>query len=226
MKKLVGWFLILCSPILLVSMGKKSGITTRSIPIVKFKNKPATTLQETRWNKAEVAKHKRHSVERIVAKIERSKSRYELVSAKTGVPWYIIASFHNMEASLNFSKHLHNGNPLTKRTYWVPKGRPVGGKPPFTWEFSAEDALKYDKMGRIDWKVLDSSLYASERYNGTGYLRYHKNVPTPYLWSYTSIYTRGKYISDGKWSNTAVSKQCGIVPIWKLLEERGHIKFK
>jgi lysozyme family protein len=106
----------------------------------------------------------------------------------------------------------------------VPKGRPKTGNPPFQWEFSAKDALNYDKMGQVRWGSLDAMLYAVERYNGTGYLRYHPTVPTPYIWSYTSIYTRGKYVADGKWSSTAVSAQIGVGAILKRMEARGIIK--
>ena len=68
-------------------------------------------------------------------------------------------------------------------------------------------------------------LYTIERYNGTGYLRYHKNVPTPYLWSGSQHYVKGKYVSDGKWSSSAVSKQVGAAVILKELANRGLLSF-
>ena len=158
-------------------------------------------------------------------KIEKNGPRYVKVQDNVGVPWHIISVLHNMEASLRFDKHIQNGNPLTKRTYWVPKGRPKTGKPPFTWEYSAADALRYDKLHLVkDWSV-HHMLYTIERYNGTGYLRYHKDVPTPYLWSGSQHYVRGKYVSDGKWSSTAVSKQVGAAVILKELVNRGLLSF-
>lgn len=179
----------------------------------------AVTLQQKRWVAANIRKEKRHAVERIVTKINQNRARYEAVARKSGVPWYAIAGLHNMESSLSFKKHLHEGSPLTKRTRYIPKGRPKTGSPPFTWEESALDALKYDKMGSVAWDQLDDALRRVELYNGAGYLKYHKNVPSPYLWSFTTIYTRGKYVADGKWSSTAVSKQCGVAAIWKVLLE-------
>jgi lysozyme family protein len=44
-----------------------------------------------------------------------------------------------------------------------------------------------------------------------------KGVPSPYLWSYTDQYQAGKYVADGKYDPTAVSKQPGVVAIMKAL---------
>ena len=175
------------------------------------------TLQEQRWKDATVRTSKQSTVRWTTKQIERNKSRYKNLEKDTGVAWWAIAVLHNMECSLSFNKHLHNGNPLTKRTYWVPKGRPKNGNPPFSFEESAKDALYYDNMHKVDWKDLTKSLDAFEGYNGWGYRKYHKDVPTPYLWSFTTIYTKGKYVSDGKWSSTAVSKQVGVCAILKEL---------
>lgn len=165
--------------------------------------------------------------ERIIAvvdRIQRDLVRYEIAEGQTGVPWYVIACLHNMEASGSFDKHLHNGNPLTKRTYWVPKGRLVDKDPPYTWEESAADALAYDKLTLITSWELHHLLYTLERYNGLGYVRWHPDVPSPYLWSGSFHYTRGKYIADGKWSSTAVSQQVGCASILREMEIRGMVK--
>ena len=63
-----------------------------------------------------------------------------------------------------------------------------------------------------------------ERYNGTGHLRFHPDVPTPYLWAaIDTVETPGKYIADGKWSATAKSSQIGIAAILLTLQDRGEI---
>lgn len=177
------------------------------------------TLQEQRWKDAKVRTSKQSEVRWITRQIDRNKSRYESIGKKVGVPYYVVAVLHNMECSLNFGKHLHNGDSLSKRTWQVPAGRPKSGTPPFSFEESAIDALKYDKMDKVNWNSLNDSLNAFEGYNGWGYMKYHKNVPTPYLWSYTSLYNppSGKYVKDGKWSSTAVSKQIGVCAILKEL---------
>lgn len=184
----------------------------------------AKTLQEERWERAMIRPEKAREVSRIVERIAASRSRYDEVERKTGVPHHVIASLHNMEASGSFRLHLHEGSPLTGRTKYVPKGRPVWGKPPFRWEDSAVDALFYDHMEKVEWSSLGKSLYACEAYNGTGYLRFHPDVPTPYLWSGTTVYIRGKYVADGKWDRYAVSRQVGVAAIWKRMIQRKIIK--
>ncbi len=120
---------------------------------------------------------------------------------------------------------MHNGDPLTARTKNVPAGRPVNCNPPFTWEESATDALMYQKIDKWkDWS-LPGLLYKLEEYNGWGYRISHPHVLSPYLWSYSNHYTKGKYVADGTWSETAVSKQCGVAVLLRRLAEKGEAEF-
>lgn len=180
----------------------------------------ADDLQLTRWKAAGIQARREHETSAIVNRIMANADRYKVVGRSSTVPWYVIAGLHNMESGGSFRCHLHEGSPLTGRTRDVPKGRPVKGKPPFTWEESAIDALQYDRMADVRWQSLSASLYACERYNGTGYLKWHPRVPSPYLWAGTTIETPGKYTSDGKWSPTAKSSQIGIAALWKLMQSR------
>ena len=153
----------------------------------------------------------------IVNRILSGKSRYEALSNKVGIPWHFIGVTHSLEAGCDFKKHLHNGDPLTARTVRVPKNRPRTGNPPFTWEFSAEDALS-DLAGWTDWSV-PGMLFKLEGYNGYGYHRSTININSPYLWSFSNHYTKGKFIQDGVYSPTAVSKQCGAAILLRRLTE-------
>jgi len=150
-------------------------------------------------------------------------SRYAHVAVATAVPPHVIALLHALEAGLDFRSHLHNGDPLTARTVRVPKGRPLDGQPPFTWEESARDALTLKKLPQwTDWS-LAGIAYVLEGYNGFGYRLYHPEVKSPYLWSATIAYTAGKYVADGSWSATAVSKQCGAMALLACLVELGRV---
>jgi lysozyme family protein len=163
-------------------------------------------------------------VEGIVNRLLANKNRYQKVSGKIGVPWHFVAVVHYLEASLSFTKHLHNGDPLTARTVRVPAGRPATGSPPFSWEESAEDALILKNLHRwTDWTVA-GTLYQLERYNGFGYRLHHPTVKSPYLWSYSNRYTRGKYVTDGRWDPNAVSRQCGAATLLRRLADRGAIQ--
>lgn len=171
------------------------------------------------------ARHK-PKVDKVVRRIMRHKGRYVAVDRQTGVPWYVIAVLHNMESGGSFRHHLHEGSPLSRRTRWVPKGRPKTGNPPFSWEYSAKDALLYDNMGKKRWAYLFDTLWAIECYNGTGYWRYYRSVPTQYLYAKTSIERPGKYVADRKWSSTARSKQVGCAAVFKRMEARGVLDFR
>jgi lysozyme family protein len=150
-----------------------------------------------------------------VNRIHENQSRYEQVEGSCGVPWQVIAALHHREASGSFKCHLHNGDPLTARTVHVPSGRPAIGQPPFSWEYSAADALNMKHLRDVNWKDLDAVLDAIERYNGLGYR--HKGLPSPYLWAGTDVYHSGKYVADGHYDPLTVDMQPGCVGILKNL---------
>lgn len=139
------------------------------------------------------------------------------------IPWYFIACVHYLECSFSFKKHLHNGDPLTGYTVQVPAGRPkVGHPPPFTFNESAVDALKFMGFDKVRSWILPFILRKLEAYNGFGYFKYQK-INSPYLWSFSNHYTKGKYVKDGKFDKEAVSQQTGSAVILKRMEERGLI---
>jgi lysozyme family protein len=173
------------------------------------------------YEKCAIRPDKRGDVERVVGLLLQFRSQYEKVEALSGVPWFIIACIHSLEGAIRFNTHLHNGDPLTARTKQVPAGRPKVGKPPFSWHESAVDALSDRKKPAV-WD-LANCLDFLETYNGLGYRKYHPDVNTPYLFSFTSAYTCGKYAADGKWNANLKSSQVGAVAILKTFEERGLI---
>lgn len=178
---------------------------------------------EDLYTYTEIRLDKLSDVDNIIDEVIQHKSRYQSVGEPLGIPWYFVGIVHNMECGRNFSKHLHNGDPLTRRTVQVPKERPKAGNPPFSWEESAIDALMCKSLDKIREWPLTRILYELERYNGWGYRLYHPHVYSPYLWSCSNKYTKGKYIADGTWSETAVSKQIGAAVLLRRLEERNEI---
>lgn len=180
---------------------------------------------EELFNSCIIRGEKCEDVEGVIGRMLARRERYEATEQQSGVPWYFIGSIHNMEGSQDFTRHLHNGDPLEARTVQVPAGRPKKGNPPFRWEESASDALTLRGLGpQTDWS-LAGTLYQLEGYNGWGYRRYHPHVLSPYLWSYSNHYTSGKYVADGRWSDTAVSKQCGAAVVLRRMVEQGCIEF-
>lgn len=164
---------------------------------------------------------KLHLVARCARAALDARVRYETVGAALAIPWWFIAGVHMLESTFNFGAHLHNGDSLGGRTRRVPRGRPASGSPPFSWEESAMDALRgADLAGLRDWS-LARALYRWERYNGTGYRS--RRVPSPYLWSFSTIHRKGKFVADGKFSAEAESSQCGAAVLLKHLNERGDV---
>jgi lysozyme family protein len=173
------------------------------------------------FNRCEIAPDKMAEVDEVVQRILDFQNRYAAIAAQSNVPWYVIAVIHNMECGLDFTKHLHNGDSLKHRTVNVPAGRPKTGQPPFTFEVSALDALKYDKL--TEWKdwSIGGICYKLEGFNGWGYRA--RGINSPYLWSCSNLYTRGKYIRDNVWSDKAVSGQCGAAVILRRMSDDGDI---
>jgi len=180
---------------------------------------------ENLFNQCVARTERLREIDAAAARLEQEKHRYAQVAGACGVPWHVVAVVHNMESSQRFDRHLHNGDPLTARTVQVPRGRPVDGEPPFSWELSAVDALSLHGLDAdTDW-TMAGTLYELERYNGWGYRVHHPEVLSPYLWAASMHYVSGKYVADGRWSATAVSSQVGAAVILRRLAERGAIEF-
>lgn len=204
------------------STGKIVGDAGKGILKSKHMPTPYTDL----YNKATIRPKYQGQIDITAKRVREGKARYEGVAATlgNGIPWWFIGITHFMEAGHKyphqFNFHLHCGDPLTSRTTHVPKGRPkadpiAGPGKPYTWEESALDALKYMKYDVItDWSI-ENCLVLFEKFNGLGYKK--KGVPSPYLWSFTDQYAKGKYVADGKYDPNAVSKQPGTAAIMKGL---------
>lgn len=177
------------------------------------------------FDTAAIRPEKLAEVNALVDRIVAARPRYEAVGNKLNVPWYFIGIVHCMEGGLSFAKHLHNGDPLTGKTFNVPAGRPKTGNAPFTWEASAEDALVFDKVNQwTDW-TIPGLLFKMEGYNGFGYRKLAQPINSPYLWSMTNHYSKGKYIADGAYSPTAVSKQTGAASLLRRMAEKQLVQF-
>ncbi len=155
--------------------------------------------------------HRVAEIKRVCESFYKNQERYRIVSAACGVPEKLIFALHYREASLRFNGVLHNGENILgtgRLTKLVPKGRG-----PFeTWEEAAIDALMLKKS--IFPKVWDfnSMLEFAERFNGLGYRK--RGELSPYVWAGTERHDEtGKYVSDGKYSATAIEKQLGVASL-------------
>lgn len=173
----------------------------------------------TLWASMEIRASAMPALSNTARRIIAARDRYQEIEAATGVPWFVVGVIHAMEAGLRWDRHLHNGDPLLRPTVQVPAGRPANGKGPFTFEESACDALLMKRLDAVPHWTVPRIAYELERYNGWGYRLYHPEVASPYLWSGTTHYSRGKYVADNKWSATAVSGQSGAMALLKRIAE-------
>jgi len=177
---------------------------------------------EVLYSSAIVIPSKVGEVANIASRLTAFKAIYQMVEKSAAIPWWVIGILHSLEASQNFKTHLHNGDDLKSRTIHAPSGRPKA--PPknghaYEWVESAIDAVS-KRQTPLEW-TLSKALEFLERYNGLGYR--FAGINTPYLWSYTQHYTRGKYGSDGIFDPMLKSNQTGAAAILKALEAQGKI---
>jgi len=174
------------------------------------------------WGAMKIPAGTASALDARIRAIARGRPRYDQVANATGVPWYVIAIIHEMEASLKFTTHLHNGDPLTDRTVQVPAGRPPEGMPPFEWEDSAIDALMLKNLNQVKLWSIERIAYQLEAYNGWGYRTRATGINTPYLWSSTTNYRKGKFVRDRVFDPNAVSRQLGAMALLRrLIETQG-----
>ena len=162
-----------------------------------------------RWSRAQLTRSAEFN--NPAHKAVANKSTYLDVVRKTGMPdiaWVFVAASHYREASQDFTRNLGQGDPLDKVTIRVPKGRgPFVG--PDAFVDAAVDALKNCApyaARETDWSIA-GMLTLLERYNGTGYAV--RGLASPYVWSGTNQYVRGKYVADGVFDPSVVDKQLG-----------------
>jgi len=171
------------------------------------------------WDSAAIKADKADEIAKVARTLRSLKPKYDEVSVATTVPWFVVGMIHSLEASFDIDSHLHNGDSLNAVTRRVPKGHPKNGSPPFTWTASAIDALLLkglQNIGKNAWSV-ERIAFELERFNGFGYRKHHPSVKSPYLWSFTNQYSKGKFIRDHVFDPNRVSDQVGAMAILKQL---------
>jgi lysozyme family protein len=156
-----------------------------------------------RWANAKSTRNFSSIAKRLVG--ADAKARYRAVSARTGVPWPVIAVIHERECSQDWTRSLAQGDPWDRVSTHVPAGR----GPFLSWEDAAVDALDNcaPYAGRNeDWSI-GALLTKLEEYNGLGYAA--RDVPSPYLWAGTDQYRSGKYVRDGVYDPNVIDSQAG-----------------
>jgi lysozyme family protein len=162
-----------------------------------------TEANAQRWAKAKLTRGPEFTP--VARRLIASKARYQTISDKTGVPWFVIAVIHERESDGDWMANLAQGDPWNRRSVHTPAGRG-----PFnSFEDAAYDALVLCPpfaASNKDWSA-GGTLALLEKYNGLGYA--NKGLPSPYIWAGTDQYQKGKYVADGVFDPNAVDHQLG-----------------
>lgn len=120
-----------------------------------------------------------------------------------GPDWRLVGAIHHMECDADPARQILNGQRWDRITTIHPKG--IG---PFTsWREAALLALREHAL---------ATLRDVERWNGRGYE--FRDLNSPYVWSGSNHYEKGKYGSDGRFDPNLVSKQVGAALILAALK--------
>jgi lysozyme family protein len=170
-------------------------------------------LNAKRWASAKLTRNFASVARFLIA--PEAKAQYQLVEAKTGVPWYFIAVVHERESSQSWTASLAQGDPWNRVSVHVPAGR----GPFASWADAAADALvncsPYAARNK-DWSI-GALLTMLEEYNGLGYAG--RGMPSPYVWSGTDQYKSGKYVSDGVYNANVIDSQLGCAGLLMTMVE-------
>lgn len=141
---------------------------------------------------------------------------YDPAEKQSGVPWYVIGALDCREEDFNHNCYLGNGDPLSRPTHHVPRGRG-----PFkTWADGAADALMLDGWNKLPagqvWDI-SNALTRCEKYNGMGYAT--RGILSPYVWALTNKQQPGKYVADGQFDSRTWDSQPGCAALFLALKQ-------
>lgn len=181
-------------------------------------DKKALALKyDAAWAEMKIYPNRIGAAKVVAKKILANKDRYLTAQAATGVPWSMIGLIEARESGCNQNCHLHNGDPLTAKTYHEPAGRPKAGAAPYDWLTSAIDALTLKGYNKRTFNTIGDIAVAMEEYNGFGY--YRRGIPSPYLWAGSDQYVKGKFIRDKVFDPNHVDEQTGAMVVLKALAQ-------
>lgn len=184
------------------------------------------------WAKLQMRPDRAKSISAAAARLIAGKPRYLECQRRTGVPWWFFGLCHLRESSFKWDTYLGNGQPLSRVTTIVPKGR----GPFSTFEDGAVDAMDQMGFSRMkDWS-LPRTAYRLEGFNGYGYHNPKVRgtaqplghpVPSPYIYGGSTVYVKGKYTRDHYFDPDFVDTQLGtLVVLKRVMEMDSSVRFE
>jgi lysozyme family protein len=185
-------------------------------------NLPA--VERTRWAAAKLTNPDK--IDKLIDRYRRTHKTYDAIQAmrKNGVPARVVFALLYRESDNDMTRSPAQGDPLNHRSLHVPHGRIPDKNPPYTFLQAAEDAYYAPELDHLDtkqWTEIGAILSNCELFNGPGYWK--RGLVSPYNWSGTNQYSRGKFVADGKFDPMFVDRQMGAAAILKRMEQL-HVK--
>lgn len=180
--------------------------------------------QEARWNSAKLNPAWSIALDKLVSRYQRTQATYVQIQnmRPNGIPAAVCFGLLYRESDNDMTCSPAQGDSLSRRSTHVPRGRIPNVEPPYTFLQAAEDSYyspQLDHMDAKDWSSIGAALDNSEGFNGWGYR--NRGMVSPYVWSGTSVYQRGKFVADGRLDRSFVDKQAGVAAILLRFRERG-----
>jgi len=192
---------------------------------VLFTSQRSIDKYQELWDTMRIDPKKTASIIGDAKTIIKYRRRFELVTQHSAgkIPWYFIGIIYYREDGCRFKGHIHNGDSLRKRTVNVPAGRPMvnpAASSGYTFEESAFDLIKLKGWDQVPVWSMPTLLYYLEANNGFGYRRLKEPVNSPYLWSGTQHYRKGKFNYDGHYDPKLIDAQTGAAPLLRYLSDK------
>lgn len=156
---------------------------------------------EAMYHHANVLSPMAHEAQVMAYRVRDNRRDYEVVAKHTGIPWQDIGVMHMRECGCDMDKSLADGSPLHSMSFIQEATETM------------LDRLQYVAAPH----TLGDRLYLIESHNGFSY-RGH-GIFSPYLWSGTQFYTKGKFPRDHYFDPNVVDAQIGCVAVLKVLED-------
>jgi lysozyme family protein len=169
---------------------------------LQSKSGPGLALHYERlWRGCEIDPGRELEAEALAKRIVHAKARYLRVSALCGLPWQLVGCLHAMEAGCDFLRGIQDGAPF------------FGGLE--AWNKDAATIIKRHPWPEFwTWSHAWQWLAYAEAWNGWGYLHWHPEDLSPYVWAATTLSDEhGKYTVDGQYRSNARTAQIGVAAI-------------
>lgn len=176
-----------------------------------------------RWERMKVKPSFWPAAQKFAKRALSHKAEYvaisETIKNQTGkyVPWWFIPLVHERECIRgvdNWTCNIGQGTPFNQKSHIKPYNGPF-----HSFREAAIAALVNEAphaANNTNWSG-GGTMTIAEAYNGMGYAK--KGLPSPYVWSGTDQYVKGKYIRDGVFDPNKVDTQLGVAISLKAMME-------